>query len=375
MLEIIEVKTKKQRKEFVEYPLRLYKENPYFVPPLYGDEMKMFTAKNVYHRTCLSVFFLAVKEGKTVGRIQGIIQKQYNEIHGTKQVRFTRFDSENDAEIAKALFAAVEAWAKAQGMTEMVGPLGYSDLEREGLLIEGFEYLSTFEEQYNYDYYAGLIEEYGFVKDVDWVESRLFATPQQDERLKTLSERAMKRHNLHIAGENMSMGKFIKKYADGIFACIDECYKELYGVVPFTPEMMEQMIGQFKLLLNRKYFMAICDENEKVVAFGFCIPGIGKAVQKSGGKLTPCTLIRLLNAVKHPTSVDLALIGVLPQYRNSGLTAFAFTMLQDILSDDKVEYLETNLNLETNANIQSQWKHFKSIQHKRRRSYIKKFDE
>ncbi len=375
MLEIIEVKTKKQRKEFVEYPLRLYKGNPYFVPPLYGDEMKMFTEKNVYHRTCLSVFFLAVKEGKTVGRIQGIIQKQYNEIHGTKQVRFTRFDSENDAEIAKALFAAVEAWAKAQGMTEMVGPLGYSDLEREGLLIEGFEYLSTFEEQYNYDYYAGLIEEYGFVKDVDWVESRLFATPQQDERLKTLSERAMKRHNLHIAGENMSMGKFIKKYADGIFACIDECYKELYGVVPFTPEMMEQMIGQFKLLLNRKYFMAICDENEKVVAFGFCIPGIGKAVQKSGGKLTPCTLIRLLNAVKHPTSVDLALIGVLPQYRNSGLTAFAFTMLQDILSDDKVEYLETNLNLETNANIQSQWKHFKSIQHKRRRSYIKKFDE
>ncbi len=372
MIEIIQVQTKKQRKEFVEYPLRLYKGNPWFVPPLYGDEMKTFTPKNVYHKTCLSVFFLAKKEGKTVGRIQGIIQKQFNEIHNVQQVRFTRFDSENDPAIAKALFAAVENWAKKQGMTEMVGPLGYSDLEREGLLIEGFDYLSTFEEQYNYDYYAGLVEAYGFEKDVDWVESRLFATPQRDERLKMLSERAMKRHNLHIAGEGMSKRKFIKTYADGIFACIDECYKDLYGVVPFTPEMMDQMVDQFMLLLNKKYIMAICDETEKVVAFGFCIPGIGKAVQKSGGRLTPATLVRLLRAVKNPTSVDLALIGVLPQYRKSGLTAFAITLLQDILTSGKVEYLETNLNLETNTNIQAQWKHFKSIQHKRRRSYIKK---
>ncbi len=373
MLEIVEVKTKKQRKEFVEYPLRLYKGNPWFVPPLYGDEMKIFTEKNVYHKTCVSVFFLAIKDGKTVGRIQGIIQKQFNEIHNAKQVRFTRFDSENDPEIAQALFAAVEDWAKNNGMTEMVGPLGYSDLEREGLLIEGFEYLATFEEQYNYEYYAGLVESYGFVKDVDWVESRLFPTPQQDERLKKLADRAMKKHNLHIAGQGMSKKKFLDKYADGIFACIDECYKDLYGVVPFTPEMMQSVIDQFMLIINMKYILAICDENENVVAFGFCIPGIGKAVQKSGGRLTPCTLIKLLRAAKRPTSVDLALVGVMPKYRNSGLTAFALTMIQDILSDPKVEYCETNLNLETNANIQAQWKHFDNIQHKRRRSYIKRF--
>ncbi len=373
MLKIVEVITKKQRKEFVEYPLRLYKGNPWFVPPLYGDEMKMFTPKNVYYKTCVSCFFLAERDGKTVGRIQGIIQKQYNEIHNSSQVRFTRFDCENNPETAQALFSAVEEWAKAQGMTEMVGPLGYSDLEREGLLIEGFEYLSTFEEQYNYDYYAGLVESYGFVKDVDWVESRLFSVKQKDERLKKLSDRAMKRHNLHIAGEKMSKAKFIKTYADGIFACIDECYKDLYGVVPFTAEMMEQMVEQFMLILNKKYIMAICDENEKVVAFGFCLPGIGKALQKSGGRLTPITLLKLLRAIKKPTSVDLALIGVLPQYRNSGLTAFAITLLQDILSSGKVKYLETNLNLETNTSIQAQWKHFDSIQHKRRRSYIKKF--
>ena len=375
MLEIIEVKTKKQRREFVNYPLRLYKGNPWFVPPLYGDELKIFTPKNVYYKTCLSSFFLAVRDGKTVGRIQGIVQKQYNEIHGTTQARFTRFDCEDNIETAKALFAAVEAWAKAQGMTEMVGPLGYSDLEREGLLIEGFDYLATFEEQYNYEYYENLVESYGFVKDVDWVESRLFSTPQQDERLKKIFDRSLQKYNLHMAGEKLNKRQFIKKYADGIFACIDECYKDLYGVVPFTPEMMKQMVDQFMLVINRKFIVAVCDENEKVVAFGFCIPGIGKAVQKSGGKLTLPTIFKLLRAINNPTSVDLALVGVLPQYRNSGLTAFAITMLQDILSSGRVEYLETNLNLETNGNIQAQWKHFNSIQHKRRRSYIKKIEE
>ena len=304
MLEIIEVKTKKQRREFVNYPLRLYKGNPWFVPPLYGDELKIFTPKNVYYKTCLSSFFLAVRDGKTVGRIQGIVQKQYNEIHGTTQARFTRFDCEDNIETAKALFAAVEAWAKAQGMTEMVGPLGYSDLEREGLLIEGFDYLATFEEQYNYEYYENLVESYGFVKDVDWVESRLFSTPQQDERLKKIFDRSLQKYNLHMAGEKLNKRQFIKKYADGIFACIDECYKDLYGVVPFTPEMMKQMVDQFMLVINRKFIVAVCDENEKVVAFGFCIPGIGKAVQKSGGKLTLPTIFKLLRAINNPTSVD-----------------------------------------------------------------------
>ena len=375
MLEIIQVKTKKQQKEFVHYPLRLYKGNPWFVPPLYRDEMSIFTPKNVYYKTCLSAFFLAKRDGKTVGRIQGIVQKQYNEIHQTKQARFTRFDCEENAETAKALFDAVENWAKEQGMNELVGPLGYSDLEREGLLIEGFEYLSTFEEQYNYEYYAGLIENCGFVKDVDWVESRLFATPQQDERLQRIFDKSLQKHNLHIAGENLNKRQFLKKYADGIFACIDECYKDIYGTVPFTAEMKKQILAQFSLMISRKLVVAVCDENEQVVAFGFCIPGIGKAVQKSGGKLTLPTIFRLLRAIKNPTSVDLALIGVMPQYRNSGLTAFGILMLQDILTSGKVEYLETNLNLETNGNIQAQWKHFHSIQHKRRRSYIKKLEK
>lgn len=374
MLEIIKVETKKQRKEFVEYPLRLYKNNEFFVPPLYGDEMKIFTAKNVYAKTCKSAFWLALRDGKTVGRIQGIIQYQYNEIHNTRQVRFTRFDSEDNQETANALFKAVEDWAKENAMDEVVGPLGYSDLEREGLLIEGFNYLSTFEEQYNYDYYGVLVENSGYAKDVDWVEFRLFSSSMLDDRLTMLGERALLKHNLHIGGEGLSKRAYINKYAKGIFECIDECYKELYGVVPFTDEMRDQMVEQFRLILNKEYIVVVCDENENVVAFGFCLPGIGKAVQKSGGKLTPACLLRLLKAIKNPESIDLALVGIMPQYRKSGLSALMLIKMQNMLKTGKIEYMETNLNLETNANIQAQWRHFDYIQHKRRRSYIKKLN-
>ncbi len=375
MIEIVEVKTKKQRKQFVELPLKMYKGNPYFVPPLYGDEMKMFTDKNIYSKTCESAFFLALQDGKVVGRIQAILQHQYNDLNDKKQVRFTRFDANDDEETAKALFNAVENFAREKGMEEVVGPLGYSDMEREGLLIEGFEYLSTFEEQYNYEYYARLIESCGYVKDVDWVESRLFSTPQQDERLKMLAERALTRNNLRVVGQNMSKRAFIKKYGKGIFDCIDECYKDLYGVVPYTEEMRKQMIDQFMLILNLKYFMVICDEKDDVVAFGFCLPGIGSAVQKSGGRLTPACLVRLIKAIKNPKTIDLALVGILPQYRKTGLTALVMIKLQEMLASGKIEYLETNLNLETNVNIQAQWKHFKNIQHKRRRSYVKKLND
>ena len=370
-LTIIPVTTKKDRKEFVDYPLRLYKGNPYFVPPFYADEMNLFTKKNIYNKTCNSSFFLAKRGKKTVGRIQGIVQKQYNEIRGTAQARFTRFDCEDNAETAKALFDAVENWAKEQGMQELVGPLGYSDLEREGLLIEGFDYLSTFEEQYNYPYYADLIEGCGYEKDVDWLEQRLFSLKEDPQRLYAILDRTMKKYNLHFGEQKLGKRKFIKRYKDGIFNCLDECYKDLYGTVPFTEEMKKQIIDQFTLFIDPKYIATICDENDEVIAFGLCMPGLGEALQKSGGKLTPACLIRLLKALKKPRSVDLALVGIMPKYRNSGLTVFMMTMLQDFFNCG-VEYLETNLNLEDNVAIRATWKRFEHIQHKRRRSYIKK---
>lgn len=371
-VEIVEVKTKKQIKDFINYPLKLYKGNEFFVPLIYSDEKVIFSKKLIHRKTCDQIFFLAYRNNHVVGRIQGIIQKQYNEINGTKKARFTRFDCEDNVETAGLLLKAVENWAKGYGLEEVIGPMGYNDLEREGLLIEGFDYLSTYEEQYNYPYYQNLIESNGYEKDVDWLEYRMYPEFYEREKLRKFAARAERKLNLHVVGEKMGKSKYIDTYGPGIFECLDECYKELYGTVPFSSETRESMISQFKLVLNMKYIITICDEEEKVVAFGILIPGIGKALQKSGGRLTIPAIFRLLKAINHPESLDFALIGILPKYRGAGLNAYIICKLQDILEDSKVKYLESNLNLETNINVQGQWKYFKNIQHKRRRAFIKK---
>ena len=205
MIEIVKVENKKQQKEFVNFPLKLYKDNPYFVPPLYMDEMSIFSDKYVYSKTCDCVFFLAKKDGKTVGRIQGIIQKQFNELHNEKRLRFTRFDSIDDEEVAKKLFEAIEDFGREKGMDTLCGPLGYSDLEREGLLIEGFEEYQTFAEQYNYPYYAKLIESVGLQKEVDWHEFKIKNLEERSEKVKRVSARALELNNLHLVDKKLSI--------------------------------------------------------------------------------------------------------------------------------------------------------------------------
>lgn len=371
MIEVKEVKTAKQRKEFLNFPLKLYKGNPYFVPPLYGDEKIIFdTKKNMYYETCKASFFLAYKDGKVVGRISGIIQFQHIEKTGEKRARFVRFDAINDQEVANALFAAVENWAKENGITTVHGPLGFSDQEREGLLIEGFDQLSTFEEQYNYEYYGKLIENCGYQKEIDWVEYKIFTPKEVNPKIAKISERVLERHGLHIAtGKNKN--EFINRYKDGIFAVLDEAYSDLYGTVPFTEKMKEQLIGQFKLLLTLDYLIVVCDKDDKVVAFGLGLPSLSKAVQPSKGKLLPFGIFRILKAVKHPKIVDFALIGVTKEYMGKGLNSVILDRMINTMIKLGVEYAETNLNLETNDKIQAQWKIFEHEQHKRRRAYIK----
>ena len=370
---IVRVTTRAQKRAFVEFPLKLYKDNPYFVPPLYADEIAQFRQTHAYSDTCDTVFFLAMQGKKVVGRIQGILQRQSNELRSEKRVRFTRFDAINDAAVAKALFDAVENWAKEQGMDTVCGPLGYSDLEREGLLIEGFDQLSTFEEQYNYDYYPALLEACGYQKEIDWLEHRLRAPSNPNPMLGRVAERALELSGLHVVdASEMSKRKYINTYKDGFFECLDECYRHLFGTVPFTESMKKQMIDQFMLILNKEYLMILCDENERVVAFALCIPGIGEALQKSGGRLTPGALIRVLRAAKKPRVLDLGLIAVLPEYQNAGVNAVMLWEMIKYLQSGKVEYAETNLNLETNTQVMAQWKYFDATQHKRRRSYIKK---
>ena len=371
-IEIKKVRTKKEQREFLEFPLRMYKNNPCFVPPLYADEKKIFEKDFVYNDTCVAEYFLAIRDGRIVGRISAIIQKASNLKTGEKRVRFTRFDSINDKAVAEALFGAVEDFARVNGMDTVCGPLGFSDLEREGLLIEGFDELSTFEEQYNAEYYQTLLDSCGYKKEVDWVESKIYLPedPESVAAMEKMSDFVMKRYGLHI-GEAKNVKDFLNRYADGFFELLDVAYDGLYGTVPFTDGMKKMMMDNFRLIIDLKHVVVILNEENKIVCLGICFPSLAKALRKSNGHLTPAALVRVLKAIKKPKIIDLGLIAVDPAYLNRGVNAIVASGLMKMLQNDGVEYAETNLNLEDNLAIQSQWKRFKSVQHKRRRSYIK----
>ena len=370
MVEIRRVETRRDIKEFIELPLRLYKNCPQFVPPIYSDEKKLLLSGGNTDEA-ESVFFLALRDGKTVGRIQAILHRQYNELKNERRVRFNRFDSYNDKEISRGLFGAVESWAREKGMCDVCGPLGYSDLDREGLLIEGFDEDSTFEEQYNYPYYAELIEDAGYAKEVDWLEFELRAPEKRNEMLSRVAKRALEMNKLHIADTNMSKRAYINKYADSFFECLDECYSKLYGTVPISAEQRKELIDQFMLIINPQFLVLICDESDKVMAFGLGFPAIGAALKKSGGRLTPFAIMKLLKLARKPREMDLGLVAVRPEYQNSGVNAVLIDGIVDMLCSGMIEKCETNLNLETNTAVISQWKYMSARQHKRRRAYIK----
>ena len=368
MKTIEEVQTKKQQKEFIDFPLKLYKGNPYYTPPLYMDEKKIFRKDFVYNDMCDTINFNAYKDGKMAGRISGIVQRAANEKTGRKQVRFNHFDVIEDEEVAQKLLKTVEDWAVSKGMNEVIGPLGYSDLEREGLLIEGFDYPATFEESYNYPYYQTFIENFGYKKEVDWTGSRLRVPKDYDGEVDKLAAFVMKRYNLHL-GTARNTNEFLKKYADGIFELLDKSYELLYGTVPFTEGMKKMMIDNFRLVINVKNVAVILDENEKMICFGLTFPGIADAVRPSGGRLTPLTLIRLLKTLKKPDVIDLCLLGVDPEWLNRGVSVIVSAELMKMLRN--VKYAETNTNLEENYAIQNQWKRFDEEKIKRRRCYVK----
>lgn len=371
MIEIKEVKTKKDIKTFVNFPHTLYKGNKNYVPFLNIDEVNKFDEKkNESYEDCDVKCYLAYKDGKVVGRVAGIIQRLYNQKVNEKRVRFSRFDCINDTEVSRALFSTVEAWAKEMGMELIHGPMGYNDLDREGLLIEGFEHMSTFEEQYNHEYYASLIEDYGFKKEVDWVEYRIFSPKEPNERIERVAQVVSKRYKLKVVRPKSVKG-FIKEYKEQFFQTLDEAYSPLYGVVPFSDKMKESLIDQFSLILKKDFIVAVVDEQGKMVGFGLVFPSMSEAVNKSQGKLLPFGIFRILKQINKPKSIDLGLIAIKPEYQNKGVNTLILSVLIKGMIEKKIEYAETNLMLEHNTRIQSQWDIFDYIQHKRRRSYVK----
>ena len=373
MLEIKEVKTRKQQKEFLEFPLRLYRGNPYFVPPIYADEKKIFDEDYPYYETCEAVFYLAYINGKVAGRISGILQKASNELRNEKRVRFTRFDAINNRKVARALFNAVEYWAREKGMDTICGPLGYSDMEREGLLVEGFDQLSTFEEQYNADYYQDLIESLGYEKEVDWIESKLYPPEDGGAELKELSDLVMHRYRLHFGTADTTQ-ELLDRYSDEFFGLVDKAYQNVYGAVPLTEKVRKKTMDDLSLIIDRKHLAVILDQEEKLVCLGICFPSIAKAVQKSYGHITPMALKRLVRDIRHPKILELGLIAVSEEYLNKGVAAVVASEVVHMLQEDGVEYAETNLNLEDNYAIRNLWKRFRTEQHKRRRAYVKKLE-
>lgn len=368
MITVEQVQTKKQQKEFLDFPLKLYKGNHYYTPPLYIDEKKIFRKDFVYNDMCDSIHFNAYKDGIMAGRISGILQKASNKKTGKKQVRFIRFDVIEDEAVAHALLKTVEDWAISKGMEEVVGPLSYSDLEREGLLVDGFDYPATFEENYNYPYYQSFIENYGYQKEVDWTGSHLRIPDDYDGELDRLAEFVMKRYNLHL-GTARNTKDFLNKYSDGIFELLDKSYETLYGTVPFTDGMKKMVIDNFKLVINVKNAAVILDENNKMICFGLAFAGIDSALRKSGGHLTPGAVIRIIKALRNPEVLDLCIIGVDPEWINRGVSVIITANLMKMLKN--VLYADTNLNLEENYAIQNQWKRFNAKKVKRYRCYVK----
>jgi len=369
---IIPVQTKKDIKRFMRFPFALYEGNPYWVPLLQSDERKIFKPSYSYNETCDTVFFLCLNDkDEVVGRVEGIIQRAANAKWNQKRVRFTRFDCIDDQEVANLLLDAVASWGKQKGMDELVGPLGYSDFEREGLLIEGFDQPQTYEEQYNHDYYQRLLETYGLAKEVDWLEYHVSLPEKKDPRIKTLADRAKARYGLTFY-QPKKIGSFVKEYKEQFFELVDDTYNKIYGTVPFTEKMMNEALSAFKLILRPQDLAVVFNAEKKMVGFALMFPSISKVVAKHKGKITPLFLIEFLKNKKHPEVIDFGLIGVRPEYMMQGVAGILVDGMTDTLIEAKVSYFETNLMLEENLSILGFMGNFPHEQVKKRRCFVKK---
>jgi len=376
MIRIEEVKTKKQQKIFVDFPTNLYKDNKYYVPMLRGDELGIFSPKkNVCYDECETIFFLCYDDKKVVGRVAGIIQKVYNLKTGTKKARFSRFDCIDNQEVASSLLSAVENWAKSKGMDTVHGPLGFHDLEREGLLIEGFDRLATFEQNYNFPYYQKLIENHCYEKDADYVSFRIKLPTTTNDRVKRLCDLILKRYDLHIVKEKTKRA-YINKYKNKIFDLIDEAYGDLYGVIPYNEKLRKQIIDQFNLIIKLPYLVSIADKDDNLVAFGFALPSMAEAVQKCKGRLFPTGAFRILHQTNHCNVADFGLVAVKKEFQGKGVTAIILDYIITMAKEVGVDTIETNHSLETNHKILQTWKNFDDVeQHKRLRCFTKSLIE
>lgn len=378
-IRIIPVTTRKGLRAFVNFYYELYKGNKFAVPFLRFDEMNTLSKrKNPAFEFCEAQYFLAVDgEARIVGRVAAIINRRANEQWNKKQVRFGWFDFVDDLEVSQALLNAVEAWGRTKGMTECVGPLGFTDMDREGLLIEGFHHKSTMYINYNYPYYKNHMEAMSFYeKDNDWLEYRIKVPEETPAKFARTAEMIEKRYNLHVR-KLTKKDVFQGGYGQKIFELINATYKDLYGYSELSQKQIDQLIHSYLSFLDFNLITCIEDWSEadhKMVGIGITIPSLAKALQKCRrGRLFPFGWWHVLRAIKmHKTKiVDLLLVGILPEYRAKGANALLFADLIPRYQAYGIEWGETQVEMEANAGVQGQWGVLNPILHKRRNCYKK----
>lgn len=368
--EIKEVTSLKELRTFIRYPKALYKGNPYWVPTLFMDDYETLRwDKNPAFDHCEARYWLAYQDGKLVGRVAGIVNKLYKEHWGVNYGRFNWIDFIDDPDVSKALLDTVEAWAKTFNVEAVHGPLGFTDMDREAMLVEGFDQLGTMVGFYNHPYYREHLERLGYVKAIDWVEYEISVPKEPVEAITKVAESAMKRSNLHIL--KVKQKKDILKYAPQMFEVFNEAYKHLYGVVPLTERQIALAIKQYFGMIVPEFAPFVINEKDELVGFGITMPSFSRALQKSGGELFPFGFIHLLKAMKKNDRADLYLIGVKEEYRGKGVNAILMDHILKTFQAKGITKVESNPELENNSLVQTQWKYFEKRQHKRRRVFIK----
>ena len=377
-IEIKKVESRRDLCKFIDFHNELYKGNPYHVPNLYFDEMNTFRKdKNAAFDFCEAEYFMAYRDGKAVGRVAAIINHSANKKWERESVRFGWIDFVDDIEVSKALLKAVEDYGKSKGMKEIVGPLGFTDMDPEGMLLYGYDQLGTQATAYNYPYYPEHMDRMGgWEKDNDYVEYKLYVPEEMPEKYATIAQMIQKRYNLQVKKLKRNEIYGENGYGRKIFQVVNETFKDLYGYSKLTDRQIEQYVKMYLPMADLDLITIIEDWNtpdHKVVGVGISIPSLARALQKCGGKLFPFGWWHILRALKfHKTEVvDLLLVGVLPEYRQKGANALLFYDLIPHYQRLGFKWGETHVEMETNMKVQGQWQYLNREIHKRRRCYKK----
>lgn len=363
----------KELRRYVKFGIDMYKGNDCFVPPLIFDEIDTLNPdKNPALEFCEAQSFMAYKDSKPVGRITAIINSVVNERTAEKTLRFGFLDFIDDAEVVDALFEAAENWGRQRGMTSMVGPMGFSDLDHEGMLTDGFDELGTMATIYNYSYYPAHMQRMGFEKDAEWVEYQMTIPDAVPDKYLRIADIVQKKYNLRVLKFNNR--KLLKeKYGQALFELINEAYDELYGYSPLSQKQIDHYIGMYLGILRLDCVCVIVDGDDRLVGVGVSLPSLSRALQKGKGRLFPWGWWHLIKALKSKNDiVDLMLIAVKPEYQNKGVNALLFADLLPTYIKNGYKWAESNPELEGNASVQLQWQYFERRQHRRRQAFRKK---